>query len=446
MGTLDLASNPDLLRTGWSLLFDASLKAGLLLVFGGGLALSLRRAPAEVRHRVWTLALIGALCMPVATLVLPPIPVPVPGLVATPEVAPQLLRAAPVGPIPEARAAEPRASVDRRGATAQPFPALGSPPLATGWLSWGLGIWLAGLLLVGLRLLVGSAVTRGVARGAKALKDPSWLVLAAEIAEELDVPRAFRLLTSDRISVPMTWGWTRPIIALPSEALDWPEDRRRAVLAHELAHVKRYDCASQLVAHGACAAYWFNPLSWVAAWRLRVERERACDDQVLKAGTRASDYATFLLDVARSRHGMLLASPASVAMARRSQLEGRLLAILDPGVRRVAGRLASVVVGLAVAAPMLLLASLQPVAGAVASEIDSTPIATELSATADTEGEGLEALLDSESTPQYLARAVEGASERARSSQTARASERASERAQSSERTRERIRDALRGA
>ena len=135
----------------------------------------------------------------------------------------------------------------------------------------------------------------------------------------------------------MAWGIWRSSVLVPADADSWPAHRVRVVLLHELAHVKRRDCLTHLVAQLACAAYWFNPLVWMAARRLRTERERACDDLVLASGTRGSDYADQLLDIARvmqaGRFPAVFAG-ASLAMAQRSQLEGRLIAILDPSVPR----------------------------------------------------------------------------------------------------------------
>jgi beta-lactamase regulating signal transducer with metallopeptidase domain len=64
-------------------------------------------------------------------------------------------------------------------------------------------------------------------------------------------------------------------------------DRRWVVLLHELSHAKRLDCAARLVGQLACAVYWFNPLAWLALTWLQAESERACDDLVLRAGTKA---------------------------------------------------------------------------------------------------------------------------------------------------------------
>ena len=100
------------------------------------------------------------------------------------------------------------------------------------------------------------------------------------------------------------------------------------MLLHELAHVRRRDCLTQLAASTTCALYWMNPLAWYAAKALRRERERACDDAVLAAGTAGPTYAEHLLDVARAaRHVTTPTWSGGVAMAHRSELEGRLMAI-----------------------------------------------------------------------------------------------------------------------
>src|SRR5262249_28264643 len=141
-------------------------------------------------------------------------------------------------------------------------------------------------------------------------------------------------LYSARSAMPMTWGWIRPVVLLPADAASWGVERRRSVLMHELAHVKRLDYLTQAIGRTACAGNWFHPLPWHAARRMRVERERACDDAVLLSGSRASEYAGHLLEIARGLRVPRAVDLAVLAMARPSQLEGRLLAILDPERRR----------------------------------------------------------------------------------------------------------------
>src|SRR4051812_48783493 len=159
----------------------------------------------------------------------------------------------------------------------------------------------------------------------------------------------------------MTWGIVYPTVLLPIDADEWNDERRSIVLLHELAHVKRFDAFTQLIAQVATGVFWFNPFVWLAAREMRKEREHACDDFVLQGGARASDYANDLLQIARSLGRSSAPAAASLAMARRSEIEGRLLAILDPKTDRRSvsrARLAAATVGVVLLS--LPLAALTP--------------------------------------------------------------------------------------
>jgi TonB family protein len=101
------------------------------------------------------------------------------------------------------------------------------------------------------------------------------------------------------------------------------------VLAHEAAHIRRNDPAILFAAHITTALYWFHPLCWLAAARLRAESERACDDAALGIGLTPSDYAGHLLDLARKFNTQL-----AIPMATTSHLESRVKSILDPATNR----------------------------------------------------------------------------------------------------------------
>ena len=129
--------------------------------------------------------------------------------------------------------------------------------------------------------------------------------------------------------MPMACGIFWPKVLLPNEVQSWSRHKQRVVLTHELAHVKRRDCLTHCIARLALALQWFNPLAWLALHCMRTEREHACDDLVLNAGSVPEDYADQLLQIASSMRSSVWALGASVSMACGSRLEGRVRAIID---------------------------------------------------------------------------------------------------------------------
>jgi hypothetical protein len=101
------------------------------------------------------------------------------------------------------------------------------------------------------------------------------------------------------------------------------------VLAHELAHVRRRDWIVQTAVDLLCAAYWFNPLVWLASRRLRLESEQACDDAVLMFGVEGETYATELVSLARAFRSSRQPFVPAAAIAHPSNLERRVRAMLN---------------------------------------------------------------------------------------------------------------------
>jgi TonB family protein len=196
-------------------------------------------------------------------------------------------------------------------------------------------MWLVGFFIVALKLVDGLGQLVRASTQAKPLLQDDWLRLAAEFSGSLKIARRVRLLQcANPLAMPITWGGLRPVVILPASASDWPETRRRMVLFHELTHIARYDWLLQICAELARCFYWFHPLSWIAAGNLRHESERACDDAVLNSGIAASDYATQLLDLARTLENSSRNWATALAVARPSTLERRFIAMLNPSINR----------------------------------------------------------------------------------------------------------------
>ena len=381
-----------------AILTDAFVKSTVILVLAALVTLCLRRSSASLRHLVWTLACGAVLALPLASALLPELRVagwprfdmpvafdlnqmPAHTATATPPHETVVDDAAPVQAAISTHTSAPAhaqapAAVIERSATTVAGPVRWQ--ITLNWTALIVPVWLGGVALVLMLLAIGLARIAWLERSNEPVTDEAWLRLLGDLSLELGLTRPVRLLQSEGPAMPMTWGVRRPAILLPVDADDWTAERRRDVLLHELAHIKRHDFLTQLLARIACALYWFQPLAWLAATRLREERERACDDHVLRAGATPSAYATHLLDIARGLRAARATSLASVAMARPAQLATRLLDVLDT--RRSRATLSArsavpawlaaiaVVVPLAAAAPRVTTP-----AGATTSSIDTIP-------------------------------------------------------------------------
>jgi len=159
-----------------------------------------------------------------------------------------------------------------------------------------------------------------------------WSNDARAIGQRIGLRHAVAVRELRREASPHVAGLFTSVVMLPPSAVSWTSEARQAALVHELTHIKRGDRRTQAMAQLACAIYWFNPLIWYAAAGLARERERACDDEVLRFGAKPSAYATLLLDIARKPASMWTPATA-LSMVRSSAIEGRLLSILADAVR-----------------------------------------------------------------------------------------------------------------
>lgn len=275
----------------------ALVKASVILGIAQLLVVVLRNASAAVKHLLLTIGMSAFVVMPLVAFVAPAWEV-------TYET-----RNAGFQPAAPPQAGEIVVPIEER---------------ETGRLEAGV-TWAVIAFVLLARLGLSAWRLRGIVKSATT---PSQRILAMADAR-------VRILRSDRVHVPMVWGLRRGTLLLPDAAETWSDDELRATLIHELGHLQRLDYLSLALMNVVSALLWFHPQVWIARRRALAEGERACDDLVLRAGERASTYASHLLHVARlAPHREPLG--AFLAMSRPSQLEGRMLAILAPDTNRQA--------------------------------------------------------------------------------------------------------------
>ena len=315
------------------------IKATLLLWFAVCAIPRLRHRSAAERHLLWVACLAAATLLPLLRLLLPG---------WQPDWMSDVMAFLP-SPFDPA----PRWTVGQDADIVVRAIAIESTP-------WVLGDWLSALWVVGtavsmFRLAIDAMELARLARTAGSVSERRSQ-LAEDIARALHLQRPVHLLRSPRSIIPGTWGIRRPYVLLPACADDWSDERTRAVLAHELAHIGRGDWIVHMFAEVCCAIYWFNPLFWIAKDRLCRESEHAADDVVLALGVDGTEYAAHLLEIVRAARTPMVAWASRVAMAQPSHLERRFAALLNAYAnRRTATRrtlAAAIAVTMLVALPL----------------------------------------------------------------------------------------------
>ena len=372
------------------MILQAFIRGAIVILVAALIATLLRHRSAALRHHVWATAVVVQLVILAFIPVLPVMKLPVIPTIRAQVDAPLhtgvTTEAPPTTEGPTSLGATANTETPRVAAPVQSS----RPKEGRTFSEYLFLVWIIGAAIILGRFLIGTLLMTRIALKGERVEDGEWLVLAQRTARELGITRPITMIWGGQVAVPITWGVLYPMILLPKSAREWPHERRRFVLVHEMAHVKRFDAFTQLLAQLTTALFWFSPFVWLAEWRMRIEREHACDDTVIQHGTEPSRYADELLQMVRTLVRRRTPQPAfaALAMARKSEFEGRMLAILDPErPRRVTGITSGVVfamLSVLIAAP---LAAVDPFAVRVTSSnaSDAPPPAAAIADVADCE-------------------------------------------------------------
>jgi beta-lactamase regulating signal transducer with metallopeptidase domain len=275
--------------------------------------------PSEHKHTMWFLIILGFVLLPAGRLFAPLVLVSLPGSNG-------------VGPIsrfvgvPVAYSDRVISIIDAPRTVAS----TGALGAATRLLLFLLaGLWLSGVTFFILRYVGGMIALRR--RSFSRAVSPLHRLALRELVGRMKIRRKVSVLYGTRWAIPLTYGWLRPKIVLPAGSRSWPAVRLRAVLIHELTHVKRFDCLSSAVVYFVCAFLWFNPVAWLAREFMLREAELSCDRSVLATGVRGTEYASAIVEIVGTSQGKLALPGAHGSLGRKNLLKERVLRVLTLG-------------------------------------------------------------------------------------------------------------------
>lgn len=291
---------------GWALIHSLWQCAALAVLFAA-VNLGLRRASANLRYILGYSTLLAMPAAAIATFV---------SLLENHELA--------VG-IP--------ASMPVLGRIAAAAPTINSTPAAMDlanplpYLSMVVWFWLTGVIAMSAWSTAGWLVAQRVKRQSKVALPEVWQSRLAVLAEQLGIRRAIKLCESTVAQVPAVIGWIRPVILVPAGALiNLSANELEAILAHELAHVRRFDYVANLLQSAIEALMFYHPGVWWLGKRIRAERENCCDDLAIAACGDRVVYARALTALEEMRSGyprFAMAATSGPLLSRVRRLLGK---------------------------------------------------------------------------------------------------------------------------
>ncbi|NLF32367.1 MAG: M56 family metallopeptidase [Planctomycetes bacterium] len=364
---------------GWALLHSIWQGIVLMALLAASLPL-LRRRSAALRYALAAAALALLLAAPVATAILLPLgdaarmPAPPAPVAVSPAGGPAPVMAVPAVPVEGAWTDVPAPAAPalpwRQRVVRAVQPIL---PTAT-------AVWLGGVLVLSLVRFGGYARVRAIRRAAVPVDEPSLAAALEALARRLALSRPVRLLRSSHVTAPATLGWVRPVILLPMSALTGLDELQlRAILTHELAHIRRADYLLNLLQTVVESLLFYHPAAWWISARVRRERECCCDDVAAAVCGDRLRYAKALLALEEQRRAPV---PLAVA-ADGGSLVGRVRRLLAAPEARP-GAVPSWLGGAVVVVAALALAVIVPLAVGGERGTATVPVAE-----AGDEGSGL---------------------------------------------------------
>ena len=195
------------------------------------------------------------------------------------------------------------------------------------YLPWLVYFWIAGVTALSLRLIARWVLLERCRRQGIRILESDWQEKARRIARRLQLRQAVRLYESAIADVPAVIGWIRPIILLPVSALTQLSPAQiEALLAHELAHVRRHDYLINLLQSCVETLFFYHPGVWWIGRRMREERENCCDDLAVMACGDPLMYARALADLEQLRSNL----PALAMAANGGHLLNRIQRLIVP--------------------------------------------------------------------------------------------------------------------